>query len=124
MPGNCEPYETEIDEYMWPLSGDSTSFNWTALAEELEIRTRLGEILTHVRDTHIAPRLRRLGIRPSPDLVRSVEESIIAGPAGGPLWAQTLKEPVPRVLRHEWDELARRLSVIKGHAARADGRDR
>jgi hypothetical protein len=116
MPSNYEPYETEIDEYMWPLTGDSTSFNWTALTEELEIRTRLGAILAHVRDMHIAPRVRRLGPRPSRDRLRAVEESIIAGPAAGPLWAQTLQEPVPRALRDEWRELTRRLSEITGRS--------
>ena len=117
MPNKYEPYETEIDEYMWPLTGESAAFNWTVLAEEMEIRTRLGAILAHVRDMHIAPRVRRLGPRPSADLIRAVEESVIAGPAAGPLWARTLREPVPRVLRDEWHELTRRLCDIKGSGA-------
>ena len=124
MPGRSEPYETEIDEYMWPLTGESTAFNWSSLTEELEIRTRLGAILGHVRDMHIAPRLRRLGPRPSPDRVRAVEESVISGPANGPLWAQSLHEPVPRALRDEWGALTRRLSEIKLGAARRVGGER
>ena len=118
MPSNYEPCETEIDEYMWPLTGEPTAFNWTALTEELEIRTRLGTILAHVRDMHIAPRVRRLGPRPSRDLIRAVEESVIAGPEAGPLWTQTLREPVPRALRDEWGELTRQLRAIKGRATR------
>lgn len=121
MPEDREPYDTEIDEYMWPLTGEATVFNWSVLAEEVEIRTRLGEILAHVRDMHIAPRLRRIGPRPSPDMIRAVEENVIDGPTAGPLWAQTLKEPVPRALRDEWQELTRRLSQIEGCAQRSFG---
>lgn len=124
MPTDREPYETEIDEYMWPLTGEATTLNWTALAEALEIRARLGEILAHVRDTHIAPRLRRMGSRPSTDLIRAVQESVIAGPETGPLWAQTLKEPVPRALRDEWRELTRRLCALEDRAAPSTSVDR
>jgi len=112
MPGTYEAYETEIDEYMWPLTGESTAFNWTALTEELELRARLGTILAHVREMHISPRVRRLGPRPTPDQIRAVEASVITGPTAGPLWAQTLHEPVPRALRDEWQGLTRRLSTI------------
>jgi hypothetical protein len=124
MPSTREPYESEIDEYMWPLTGEATAFNWTALAEQLEIRQRLGEILAHVRDMHIAPRQRRLGPRPSPDMIRAVEESVMDGPAHGPVWAQTLKEPVPRALRDEWHELTRRLREIERRAAQPAAGDR
>ena len=108
-----ERNETAIDEYMWPLTGESTIFNWAALTEELAIRTRLGVILAHVRDMHIAPRLRRLGPHPSADRIRAVEESVIDRAGDSPLWAQTLREPVPRALRDEWRQLTQRLSEIK-----------
>jgi hypothetical protein len=114
MPNDDETREIQIDEYMWPLTGEATPFDWTALTEELQIRTRLGAILAHVRDTHIAPRVRRLGPSPSRDRIRAVEESIIAGPAAGPVWVQTLREPVPRALRDEWRALTQRLSDIAG----------
>lgn len=124
MSGSYETYENAIDEYMWPLTGESTAFDWSALTEELELRARLGTILAHVRDMHIAPRLRRLGPRPSPDQIRAVEASVIAGPTAGPLWAQTLREPVPRALRDEWQELTHRLSTIVARGGRPPTRDR
>src|SRR5262249_53084359 len=108
----------------WPLTGDSTSFNWTALTEELEIRTRLGAILTHVRDMHVAPRVRRLGPDPSRDRVRAVEESIITGPAAGPLWAQRLQEPVPRALGEGWHGRPGGLGGIAGPGARRNAGNR
>lgn len=124
MPNDYESYDTGIDEYMWPLTGAPTPFNWQALSEELEIRTRLGEILAHVRNMHIAPRLRRLGPRPSPDRIRAAEESVISGPVDGPVWIQTLHEPVPRALRDEWRALTQRLSVITSSNRERQGADR
>ena len=101
--------ESEVDEYLWPLTGDFLSVNWQLLAEELHIRTRLNEILAHVREVHIRPRLRVLGPCPSPHAIRATTQAIIAGPDDGPLWMQTLHHPVPRALREEWAMLAERL---------------
>lgn len=104
--------DTEVDEYLWPLTGDTFSIRWESITEELHIRQRLAEILAHVRETHIQPRLRHLGARANSAYSRSINESIIAGPGEGPPWAQTLKEPVPRALREEWNDLAQRLCEI------------
>jgi hypothetical protein len=104
--------DTEVDEYLWPLTGNTSSIHWESITEELHIRKRLAEILAHVQETHIRPRLHRLGARANSAHSRSIAESIIAGPGDGPPWAQTLKEPVPRALREEWNELAQRLCEI------------
>jgi hypothetical protein len=104
--------DTEIDEHLWPLTGDTFSIHCESFTEELHIRQRLAEILAHVREAHIEPRLRRLGARASAAYVRNITESIIAGPGDGPPWAQTLKEPVPLALREEWNQLAQRLCEI------------
>ena len=104
--------DTEVDEYLWPLTGDTSSIHWESITEELHIRQRMAEILAHVREAHIQPRLRRLGARANSAYSRSITESIIAGPGDGPPWAQTLKEPVPLALREEWNELAQRLGEI------------
>jgi hypothetical protein len=101
--------DTEVDEYLWPLTGNTSCIHWESITEELHIRKRLAEILAHVRETHIRPRLHRLGARANAAYSQSVTESIIAGPGDGPPWAQTLKEPVPLALRDEWNELAQRL---------------
>ena len=111
--------DTEVDEYLWPLTGDTSSIQWESITkewesitEELHIRQRLAKIMAHVREAYIQPRLRRLGARTNSAYIRSITESIIAGPGDGPPWAQTLKEPVPRALREEWNELAQRLCEI------------
>ncbi len=102
--------EAEMNQYLWPLTGESSAINWASLVEELRIRRRLGEILAHVRATHLGPRLRRLRVTAvTPALTQAITESVIAGPDNGPPWTQTLKEPVPRALREEWNELAARL---------------
>jgi len=77
----------------------------------------LGEILAHVREHHLRPRLRRLGAAVPADVAT---QAIIAGPADGPPWLQALKEPVPRALREEWQELTRRLRALyeQGSASR------
>ena len=106
--------DAEVDEYLWPLTGDASSVHWECIAEELHIRQRLAEILAHVRETHVQPRLRRFGTRVNSAHIRSITESVIAGPGDGPPWAQTLKEPVPRALREEWNELAQRLGELNG----------
>ena len=105
---------SEVDEYLWPLNGDTYSIHWEYITEELHIRRRLAEILAHVREAYIQPRLRRLGASANPATNRRIPESIIAGPGDGPPWAQTLKEPVPRELREEWNELAQRLQELDG----------
>jgi hypothetical protein len=101
----------QIDEYLWPLTGDLSPINWEALAEELHIRDRLAVILAHVREMHVEPRLRRMGPRAS-GVARAATAAIISGPEDGPPWLQTLKEPVPRALREEWTRLARRLCEL------------
>jgi hypothetical protein len=106
--------DTEVDEYLWPLNGDTYSIHWEDITDELHIRRRLAEILAHVREAYIQPRLRRLGASANSATNRSIPESIIAGPGDGPPWAQTLNEPVPRELREEWNELARRLQELDG----------
>ena len=109
---DCEHSEYEVDEYLWPLTGNLLSVDWHVLAEELEVRTRLREILAHVREMHVQPRVRRLGSGASKRDISAVTQAVIAGPDGGPPWAQTLKEPVPRALRQEWMALAERLRDI------------
>ena len=106
--------DIEVDEYLWPLTGNISSVHWESITEELHIRQRLAEIMAHIREAHIQPRLRRLGAQANAAYIRSITESIIAGPGDGPPWAQTLKEPVPRALREEWNELAQRLGELNG----------
>ena len=111
--------EAEIDEYLWPLTGETAAIDWPSLVEELRIQERRAEILAHVRETHLEPRLRRVGVPTSASALRqALTESIIAGPEGGPPWAQTLREPVPRALREEWRQLAARLQALHGVAGR------
>ncbi len=104
--------DAEVDEYLWPLTGDTSCVHWESVAEELQIRQRLAEILAHTREMHVRPRLRSLGVRDGCSSARTVTASIIAGPADGPPWAQSLRHPVPRALRDEWDELAQRLLAL------------
>ena len=109
--------DTEVDEYLWPLNGDMNSIHlihWEYITEELHIRRRLTDILAHVREAYVQPRLRRLGAGANSATNRSIPESVIAGPGDGPPWAQTLREPVPRELREEWNELAQRLQELDG----------
>jgi len=103
----------EIDEYLWPLTGVTAPVSWETLAEDLRIRNRLAEIRAHVHDMHVQPQLRRSGRCTAPDVIRAVTESLVAGPADGPPWLQTLKDPIPRALRDEWNELAQRLHDIE-----------
>ncbi len=112
MRKDTERIDAEVDEYLWPLTGTVTQVDWSSLAEELHIRERLAEIMTHVNDMHLQPRIRQLGVRSSTERVRAATEAILAGPPSGPPWAQRLREPVPRALREEWDELARRLFAL------------
>lgn len=104
--------DTEIDEYLWPLTGDACSIQWEYVTEELQIRQRLAEIMAHVMEAHVRPRLRHLGARYNSAYGRSIEQSVVEGPENGPPWARTLKEPVPRALREEWAQLAERLQVL------------
>jgi len=112
MPSEGKSNAAEIDEYLWPLTGDMSQVDWTILTEELRVRARLAEIIAHVRELHVQPRVRRLGRRMSPALIVALTADIIAGPADGPPWLQTLHEPVPRALREEWSALARRLREL------------
>lgn len=107
----------QFDEYLWPLSGEVSAIDWSSLAEELQIRERLSEIMAHVRAAHLTPRLRRLGVQPSATLVQATTQALIAGPVDGRPWEQTLKEPVPRALREEWTELAERLRRLNQERA-------
>jgi len=119
--------DADIDEYLWPLTGALGAIDWSALTEELRIRKRLAEIAAHVRERHIAPRLRRCGPQPSPARVQAINESILMGPNEGPPWEITLKDPVPRALREEWHHLAeglRGLEAQKRRAARSGARKR
>ncbi len=104
--------DAEIDEYLWPLTGDTSCIHWESVAEELHIRQRLAEIMAHTRDTHVRPRLRSLGLRDGSASARSVTAGIIEGPENGPPWTQSLREPVPRALRDEWNQLAQRLRAL------------
>ena len=111
-----DPCDTNIDEYLWPLTGNMAAVDWSVLAEELEIRERLVEIKAHVCEMHVLPRLARLGPRSTPAAIDDVTRSIIDGPPEGPLWAQTLKNPVPRALREEWSALTGRLRILQTRA--------
>ncbi len=104
--------DTEVDEYLWPLTGDTSSIQWESVAEELHIRQRLAEIMAHTREMHVRPRLRSLGLRDDSSSGRNVTASIVAGPEDGPPWMQSLHHPVPRALRDEWDQLAQRLFAL------------
>src|SRR5260370_12317353 len=95
-------FEAEVDEYLWPLTGSTAYVDWNALAEELRIRKRLGQITAHVHEMHVHPRLRRFGSRLSSTAIAEITAGVIVGPPDGPPWLQTLKEPVPRALREEW----------------------
>ena len=112
MMGDTDRHAYEIDEYLWPLTGGAWTVDWESLNEELQIRQRLAEILSHVREVHFTPRLRRLRAGAAANVVAAVTESVVEGPPDGPVWAQTLREPVPRALRDEWRQLARRLHNI------------
>ena len=107
-----ERSDMDVDEYLWPLTGDATLVDWRALTAELQIRERLAEISAHVREVHVQPRLARLG-RLAPAARLEVTRSIIDGPAEGPPWAQTLKDPVPRALRDEWAALSQQLRELQ-----------
>lgn len=109
----------QFDEYLWPLTGEPWWVDWAALTEELQIRQRVAEIMTHVRETHLQPRLRRLGTSPPLARVTAVTQSVIAGPQEGPVWAQTLKAPVPGALRDEWAQLTERLRVLEQQRTRS-----
>jgi hypothetical protein len=108
-----DQHEVEIDEYLWPLTGDMSPIDWPSLTEELQIRERLAEISAHVREAHVRPRLARLGVRVTSALTEAVAQGIVAGPEDGPPWAQTLREPVPRALRDEWSRLTSRLRELR-----------
>lgn len=104
--------DIEVDEYLWPLTGDPPSIQWELVTEELRIRQRLAEMVAHVREMHVRPRVRQLSNRVAFTQSRSIVESIITGPEDGPPWAQSLKEPVPRALRDEWTRLTQRLREL------------
>lgn len=119
-----DPQSPEVDEYLWPLTGDFSAINWQALSEELRIRERLAEILAHVRAMHVEPRLRRSGPRPSAALLRALTEGIVDGPESAPPWQQQLKGSVPRALREEWTRLAQELREVEERRSRPPAADR
>src|SRR6266849_10251468 len=86
----------EVDEYLWPLTGEAAPIDWTLLTEELHIRERLLEIMAHVREMHIEPRVRRAGASTSTPLGQAIVGAIIACPPHAPPWDQVLLAPVPR----------------------------
>jgi hypothetical protein len=97
-----------VDEYLWPLTGDDTKVDWRALAEEMQVRERLSAISTHVHETHVAPRLRRMGL----GATHAARTAVIDGPNDGAPWEKRLKAPVPAALRDEWARLAQRLRLL------------
>ena len=105
--------EATVDEYLWPLTGETDQIDWSSLTEELELRRRLAEIAAHVCAMHVQPRLTRWRGRLYPALTHAIRQGVIAGPEGGAPWEQTLKDPVPRALREEWTQLAQRLRALR-----------
>ncbi|MFQ5664871.1 MAG: hypothetical protein ACE5I7_00415 [Candidatus Binatia bacterium] len=117
MDGNFDQ-DAEFDEYLWPLNGEASGINLDLLSEELRIRQRLAEIMAHVRETHLQPRLRRWASRLTCETTKAVAQAIVAGPEEGPPWEQALGHPVPRALRDEWRQLASRLRALKADRRR------
>jgi len=114
---------TEFDEFLWPLTDVTWPVSWKRVAEQHRLRQRLDEILAHVQETHVAPRLRRLGTQTSPTALALVAQRVISGPADGPYWERTLHEPVPRTLREEWLTLTAELRALcQGTRARDERR--
>jgi hypothetical protein len=122
MAQNDAEWREEVDEYLWPLTGAPWAIDWQSLAEEMQIRQRLGEIMAHVQCLHVEPRLRQLGVRPSADRISAVKQSVMVGPENGPAWTQRFKEPVPRALREQWNELSQRLRTLIDQRSRPAGR--
>jgi hypothetical protein len=106
-------WAAEVDEYLWPLTGEASPIDWILLTEELGIRSRLLEIMAHVRAAHIEPRVRRAGASPSTPLGQAIAGAIVTGPPNAAPWQQVLRAPVPRALREEWTALAERLREIE-----------
>jgi len=102
----------DFDEYLWPLTDSVWPVNWSRVTEEHRLRQRLQEILTHVEETHVAPRVRRLGVQASPAVMAAIKQAVIAGPLDGPLWERTLRDPVPRALQDEWLRLRDELRAL------------
>jgi hypothetical protein len=108
----------EFDEYLWPLTDATWPLDWSRLADEHRLRQRLDEILTHVEALHVTPRLRRLGANASATARLALTQSIIAGPLDGQPWERTLREPIPRALREEWQRLGAELRALRTVAER------
>ncbi len=113
-----------FDEYLWPLTRLPWSIDMAALGERDLPMRRLQEIYRHVDETHLQPRLRRLGRNPSPSLVAQVTRNVIDGSPSDPLYMRHLREPVPRALREEWKSLCEQIRsrAASGRAAENEGR--
>ncbi|MBI4515739.1 MAG: hypothetical protein HY699_07980 [Deltaproteobacteria bacterium] len=114
-----------FDEYLWPLVDEVWPMDWDRLTAEHRLRLRLREILAHVQETHVAPRLRRLGAAATVAAAAHITQQVISGPPQGEYWERTLHGPVPRALCDEWAELAGQLRrCCLDASAAAPGRPR
>ena len=117
-----------FDEYLWPLTDMAWPMDWRRLADRHRIRRRLDEILKHVHETHVTPRLRRLGAA-HPSAVAELTQRVISGPLDGAYWERTLRDPVPSALQNEWSALTAELrelssKPVDGHRGTTGRRSR
>jgi hypothetical protein len=103
-----------FDEYLWPLTDAAWPLDLRRLANEQRLRQRLSEILAHVHQAHVAPRIRRLGAAHASAVI-AISQRIVSGPLDGEYWERTLHEPVPRALREEWISLSAELRALCEH---------
>ncbi|HVN84316.1 MAG TPA: hypothetical protein VMW17_05665 [Candidatus Binatia bacterium] len=108
-----EVEDGQFDEYLWPLTSASWPLNWRRVTDSCRIRHRLSEILQHVQESHVMPRVRRARVTHS-SAIAQITQRVISGPLDGAFWERTLLEPVPRALRDEWSALAAELRELSG----------